>query len=367
MISLIYKSKLKTSYFHEIKWNIFFARSILSFVLVSFLQAEYPRSTTMLAKNNSKYYLKNTGELYTGHVINMSQKTWKKILETHLINGLIDGSYKEWYPNGVLKYEGNFIDGKREGVFYTWFPNGKKKNEMKYVNNVLDSISISFLENGMVERKHNHDTDLAYIWDYSDSPKSLNRFTEQFGKLNGYYTKWDTYGRKIEEGYYHNNKKDSIWYKYDLAGLVYEKGRFKDGKKDGVWLNYDQYGRSSSKSYYNKDNLDSIKNIVYYMDGNEYAVKNYNPRSRENLIITYTQSGNKISETQYIGSALTGTSVKWFDNGQKEYQINFLNNRLNGIAEYWNIDGTRKKSGEFKSGTIVGNWTYYTDSEANND
>ena len=367
MIFTIYKSKLIAFHFHEIKWNIYIARITLSFVLVSFLQAEYPRSTTMLAKSNNKYYLKNTGELYTGHVLNMSKKTWKKILETHLIDGLIDGEYREWYPNGVLKYEGNFIDGKREGVFHTWFPNGKKKNEMKYVNNVLDSISVSFLQNGMVERKHNHDTDLAYVWDYSDSPKSLNRFTEQFGKLNGDYTKWDTYGRKIEEGYYFNNKKDSIWYKYDLAGLLYEEGRFKEGQKEGVWLNYDQYGRSSSKNYYNKDNLDSIKNTVYYMDGNIYALKNYKLKSRENLIITYTQSGNKISKTQYIGSALTGTSVKWFDNGQKEYQINFLNNRINGIAEYWNFDGTKKKSGEFKNGNMIGDWTYFTDFEVNTD
>ena len=61
-------------------------------------------------------------------------------------------------------------------------------------------------------------------------------------------------------------------------------------------------------------------NIVYYMDGSQFAVKNYKLKSRENLIITYNQGGNKISKTQYIGSELTGTSVKWFDNGQKEYQ-----------------------------------------------
>ena len=367
MFYTFYKSKLVTLRSNKIRWNIYFLIVALAIPLVSFLQAEYPRSTTMLSKANNKYYLKNTGELYTGQVLNMSKKTWKKILQTYLTNGLINGKYREWYPNGVLKFEGNFINGKREGMFYTWHPNGKIKNEMKYVNNVLDSVSVSFLKNGMIERRHNHDTDLAYVWDYSDSPKSLIRFTEQFGKLNGDYTKWDTYGRKIEEGYYHNNKKDSIWYKFDLAGSVYEKGRYNDGQKDGVWLNYDQYGRSSSKSYYNKDELDSIKNIVYYMNGNKYVVKNYKLKSRENLIISFTQSGNKISKTRYIGSELTGESVKWFDNGQKEYQINFLNNRLNGIAEYWNPDGTRKKSGKFKNGSIVGDWTYHTDFDVNID
>lgn len=367
MIFTIYKFKLIPLYLHEIRLNVYVLFIIFSFSFVSFLQAEYPRSTSMLTKTKNKYYLKNTGDLYTGSVINMSKKTWKKILETYLINGLINGKYREWYPNGVLKYEGNFINGKREGMFYTWHPNGKIKNEMKYVNNVLDSLSFSFLENGMMEKKHNQDTDLALVYDYSEFPKNLKTFSEQFGKLNGVYTKWDKFGRKIEEGYYHNNKKDSLWFKYDADGLVYERGRFKDNQKDGTWFNYDQYGRPSSKIYYNKGKLDSIKNIVYYMDGSEFAVKIYRLESRENLIISFTQNGSKISKTRHIGSSLTGESVKWFDNGQKEYQINFLNNRLNGIAEYWNPNGTRKKSGKFKNGSIVGDWTYHTDSEVNTD
>ena len=367
MFYTFYKSKLVTLRSNKIRWNIYFAIVALTILLVSFLQAEYPRSTTMLSKANNKYYLKNTGELYTGHVLNMSKKTWKKILETHLTNGLINGKYREWYQNGMLKYEGNFINGRKEGMFYTWYPNGKIKNEMKYVNNVIDSLSFSFLENGMMEKKHNQDTDLALVYDYSEFPKNLKTFSEQVGKLNGNYTKWDKFGRKIEEGYYHNNKKDSLWFKYDADGAIYEKGRFKNNQKDGTWINYDQYGRPSIKSYYNKGNLDSIKNIVYYMDGSEFVVKNYKLKSRENLIITYSEGGDRISKTQYIGSELTGTSVKWFDNGQKEYQINFLNNRLNGIAEYWNPDGTKRKSGKFKNGSMIEDWTYYTDFEVNID
>ncbi len=367
MFFTFYKIKLITLYFYKVRCNIYYALVIFSISLVSYLQAAYPRSTSMLSKTNNKYYLKDSGELYTGQVINMSKKTWKKILETHLTNGLIDGIYREWYPNGILKYEGNFIDGQKEGLFYTWYPNGKIKNEMKYVNNVLDSVSVSFLKNGMMEKKHNQDTDLALIYDYSEFPKNLKTFSEQFGKLNGNYTKWDKFGRKIEEGQFHNNRKDSLWYKYDSDGLVYEKGRFQNNQKDGTWFNYDQYGRPSSKSYYNKGNLDSIKIIIYYMNGNKYVVKNYKPKSRESLIITYTQDGNKISKTQYKTSALTGTSVKWFENGQKEYQINFLNNKLNGFAEYWNFDGTKRKSGKFKNGRIIGGWTYHTDFEVNTD
>ena len=351
----------------NIIWKICFIHFIIFSISVSTLRGQYPNSPSMLAKNGSKYYLKKTGNLYSGSIIEMSKKTWKKVLETNLINGLINGMYKEWYPNGILKYEGAFINGQRHGIFHSWYPNGKKKNKMNYKNNVLDSVSTSYLENGMIEREYDHDIDLAIIWDYSDSPRSLSKYTEQYGKLNGLYSKWDEYGRKIEDGFYVNNKKDSIWLKYDTDGAIYEKGRFKNNQKDGIWLNYDELGRASVNSYYSKGTLDSIKNIVYYMDGSEYVVKNYKLKTRANLIITFSQNGNKISETQYIGSALTGTSVKWFDNGQKEYKVNFLNNRLNGAAEYWNLDGSKKKTGEFSNGRIIGDWLYNGDDNLNSD
>ena len=54
-----------------------------------------------------------------------------------------------------------------------------------YKSNVIDSISVSYTEEGMIKMNHNHNTDLANIWDYSDSPKSLSKYTKQFGKLNG--------------------------------------------------------------------------------------------------------------------------------------------------------------------------------------
>ena len=91
MFYTFHKSKLDILRFNKIRWNIYFAIVALTITLVPFLQAEYPRSTTMLSKANNKYYLKNTGELYTGQVLNMSKKTWKKILETYLTNGLING------------------------------------------------------------------------------------------------------------------------------------------------------------------------------------------------------------------------------------------------------------------------------------
>ena len=341
------------NYFYRVFCFVFFIGTIAK------LYSQYPISLSMLATKDNKYYIAATGELYTGAVINMSKKTWKKILETYLLNGLINGTYKEWYPNGVLKNEGNFINGKRQGRFNSWYPNGKKKNECIYTNDVLDSISLSYYGNGMIKKEHDHDTDLAFIWDYSDSPKILTKFSKQFGKLNGVFYQWDHYGRKIAEGFYKNNKKDSLWRKYDINGKIYEEGKFKNNNKYGVWVTYDDYGRGSVENYYNNGSLDSIKHIVYYMNGEKYVVKSHNIIENKNKIITYSLNGNKISKTIYLSGRLEGSSERWYDNGQKEYEVSFLNNQLDGESQYWRPNGIKMKTGQYSNGEKVGKWTYY--------
>ena len=50
------------------------------------LIGQYPLSPSMLSKYDSKYYLKHNGNLYSGSIIEMSKRSWKKVLETNLIN-----------------------------------------------------------------------------------------------------------------------------------------------------------------------------------------------------------------------------------------------------------------------------------------
>ena len=81
----------------------------------------------------------------------------------------------------------------------------------------------------------------------------------------------------------------------NLVDLLIQKGHevivvdnFSTGKKENCNKKAQYFTLDISK----ESNLDSIKNIVYYMDGSQFAVKNYKLKSRENLIITFNQGGN---------------------------------------------------------------------------
>lgn len=48
-----------------------------------------------------------------------------------------DGTAKEWYENGQLKYEQNFTDNKFNGFVKSYWPNGKLKRDDIYLNDSL--------------------------------------------------------------------------------------------------------------------------------------------------------------------------------------------------------------------------------------
>src|SRR4030095_16300184 len=47
-------------------------------------------------------------------------------------NGLKQGPWKEFYPSGKVKWEGNYVDDKLQGITKEYDPNGSLKNMVKY-------------------------------------------------------------------------------------------------------------------------------------------------------------------------------------------------------------------------------------------
>ena len=63
----------------------------------------------------------------------------------------------------------------------------------------------------------------------------------------GWYKKYK-YNKLIEEGYYNNNKKDSIWKYYNQSGPLVASGKFKEDSMVGVW-HYYSYQKSLLQTY----------------------------------------------------------------------------------------------------------------------
>lgn len=122
--------------------------------------------------------------------------------------GLKTGAWQATYPNGNLRYTGQFKQGKPFDVFKYYFKTGELKSVLIYKE---------------------EDGNRAYV--------------EHF-----YQT-----GEKMAEGWYFKQEKDSLWRTFGANEVLLSEGKYYDGKKYGRWRTYYPNGRLAEEKFFDQD------------------------------------------------------------------------------------------------------------------
>ncbi len=116
-------------------------------------------------------------------------------------------------------------------------------------------------------------------------------------------------GKRMAEGKYIKEIKDSVWHFYDDKGTLISKDKYVNGKKDGV-------------------------SLVYLPDGNLAEERNYKM------------------------DVLHGPFKQYFDGKKVKGQGNYVNGNLDGRAAYFYPNGIEVAAGFYKNGNKTGPWIY---------
>jgi antitoxin component YwqK of YwqJK toxin-antitoxin module len=98
------------------------------------------------------------------------------------------GDYVDKYPNGVIKFTGNFRFGERHGHWMAFYDNGIKWSECFYDKGKKHGETIVYFPNGNVQYK----------------------------------------------GWYKNDLRDSLWIYYDQTGKELDKHAFRNDEETGL-------------------------------------------------------------------------------------------------------------------------------------
>lgn len=128
--------------------------------------------------------------------------TGKLRVSANYKNGVLEGEYKAYYPNGNLQGEVNYVNGEMNGDFKEYHENKKIKLSGSYKNSLQEGEWKSYLEDGTLES----------IVNYKD------------GELHG-----------LKEDYYKN-------------GNVWTRQEFKNNDLDGVYEVYYENGNPQLKA-----------------------------------------------------------------------------------------------------------------------
>ena len=101
-----------------------------------------------LVQYGDKYFKENDDRPFNGILFDMSKETGNKILQYKMVDGLKNGSYQEWYPDGKPKLEGSYKDGLAIGKWTLWYENGQMEFEGSFKDGRRDGLWNLWYENG---------------------------------------------------------------------------------------------------------------------------------------------------------------------------------------------------------------------------
>ena len=253
----------------------------------------------------------------------------------------INRKIKEYYPDGVLKFEGEYSNGKRNGQGKEYYHNGQIQFEGIYLNDLrwtgkgyrpfgsLNTILYELINgNGIVKQYNDYSSILEFESEY------LN------GKRNGKGKEFDNSGTLIFEGEYLNGKKHGKGKEYNCYGkLLFEgeylydfilKGKYYINEKlefEGDFL----YNKKWNGKGYDKNG-----NIIY-------ELINGNGNVRE-----FYGDGNLIFEGEYLNGKRNGKGIEYSE-GKIKFEGEYLNGKRNGKGKKYK-DGKLIFEGEYING-----------------
>jgi antitoxin component YwqK of YwqJK toxin-antitoxin module len=170
---------------------------------------------------------------------------------------------------GKKIYEGQFRDGVPYGTFRYYYPSGKLKAVSVMSGNGKRSKTVTYFPNG----------------------------------------------KKMAEGLYVNEQKDSLWHFYsEYDGPLISDEFYVMGRKEGVAKNYYASDGMAELSTW-KDGMRNGDWEQYYSDGKLKLKGNYRDGLRSGPVRTYFRSGQVMMEGQYIMGDPDSTWVYFDEKG----------------------------------------------------
>jgi uncharacterized protein len=299
----------------------------------------------------------------------------QKTSEGQLLNGLEQGVWKYYYPNGELKYERSYDKGNSDGSFKYFYKNGKLYYEINYVNNNREGYYKSYFLNGKVRSEGYYLNDEQHgPWTFYSSDGSLDEVNFfQEGEVKGitesYLPGNKLYSHAIyKNGFYNNSIRfDTSGKAYDTTRLILGTGKlvtidplkqitftanYVGGKKNGT-----------TKSYYGAGKLSAVDS--FYMGNREGAYKAYHINGKlkihgfylndekDSIWNYYDEDGILYRSIRYEKGESNGPDKSYNNLGKLEVEKTYKDDERHGDYIYYGYDGTIIYKAAYVNGVLM--------------
>lgn len=314
-------------------------------------------------------------------------------------NGLKQGVWKEFWPNGKVKAEGRWLNGKKDGYFKEYNEFGNLLNVTKWKDGQLVKnppelakieTKITYHPNGRPKQIGNYKDDVpeGVFREFDTTGVIVNAEVYLEGVLvgkglydakglqQGHWTEYYETGELKGEGDYKDGVKVGQWKflysdgktdqigKYDQKGRpsgtwkwYYENGQllreevYTDGLRNGTMTEYDENGTIITQGEY----IDGLKEGHWFFQIDDYREEgDYTAGERTGLWKhTYTASGKPRFEGSYINGQPDGKHTWWYENGRIWQEGKYVYGRKEGDWKYFDEDGLMSLTITYQDGVEI--------------
>ncbi len=300
--------------------------------------------------------------------------------------GLMQGEWKEFYPNGNIKSEKSFKDNLMHGYYKEYDNRGKLILTMLYENGSIVKSSVEDAPDIEIVNKHDAEGKLIYSGpfrnnvpvgvhrDYGKDGKVTNAYiyndnglllsegiVDEAGNYNG---KWkDLYpdGKTMAEGQYNENRRTGAWKFYNLAGKIEQTGSFNAGRPDGIWKWYYENGQLLREEEYFQGRRDGASSE--YSETGEVIAEGQYTDGEKNGDWKY-KSGDFSEEGKYITGLKDGVWKGYYPDGKLKYKGNYIQGNPDGDIRYFYESGKLREEQYYQMGIRQKTWKKF-DEEGN--
>jgi antitoxin component YwqK of YwqJK toxin-antitoxin module len=298
-------------------------------------------------------------------------------------NGLKQGIWKEFYPNGVIKSEKPYKDDLLHGYYKEYDNRGKLVITMLYEEGSIVKSRVEDEPDIEVVNRYDQDGKLIYSGPYRNNvPVGIHREFNADGKVTNAYIyndnglmlsegivdeagnrngKWKDFfadGKTEAEGQFTDNRRSGQWKFYDISQKTEQIGYYNNGRPDGLWKWYYNNGQLLREEEYFQGQRDG--SYIEYSDTGEIIAQGQYSDGEKNGEWKYS-SGDYTEEGKYIIGLKDGEWRSYYANGKLKFKGNFVQGNPDGKQSYYYEDGQIKEEQYFKMGIREKMWKKYNE------
>lgn len=222
-------------------------------------------------------------------------------------HGLKQGVWKKKYPNGIVRYRGQFIDDNPVGEFRYFSEEGKLKTVIYHSSDGRHSNSRMYDDQGVLQ--------------------ATGFYSGQ--KKDSLWTLYDAFGRKIAEERYKNGLPEGKWITYFAADSVTAQIQmWKAGSRDGLYREFFQTGSVKFEMNYVNDKAHGVVQ-GWLPEGILQFKGNYNNGLKDGDWLFYTTDGKLKKKEVYQNGLILISETYIKDDSEEAVPIDPANDPAN--------------------------------------